>query len=788
MPFIAVVALATGACQSDEPDEPDEPDEQDELAALLQDDALTVQLNAAAPKAALPAGATSHVVLPSARPEGVWSFDDCNPTRTNLADASMHDNLAYRSIGVSCADGVDGTLGVKIANREDLVYVPDQPSFALDAGVTVAGWFEPRTTSGTNTLIRKRDNGTSSFALLLNGGRFQFVVSLGRHAISVTSPERAKTGKLQHVAGTYDGATLRLYVDGVEVRHVHASGHIPPGPGPLLVGNDGSERRFDGVLDTVLFATHALSATEVSALLHDCHELPPAVVVTPPFFLFPAPAGSPSPIRIDVFNNEEDLACAPLVFQLSTQNPGVGLTLDPAPFTTVYSEPVPPQGGGHFTINAIPDDDIAPFLDFFVNFTISEPTQNFFASKNIILFTSAPVECHVSTIRELTITNLSVVDDPVRSVFDPASSDPRNGAWTFKHLMESLAATPEDAPALVEGALRTFLTPQTINGFVAVARPGMNDLVLARWPRTASGELDLARAPVRLQGIVNRMDLRDLAKGDAGEGRFVFAFDDPNNPGAGLRATFILEYKLPATTEQDVLDWAHAFHALGAMPFGEGYNTALQAITERFAGRGARPGAPNGSALNVLRTNDIDFSPNRDFWEMRELHLSAATGRFVVAPTDLTPDVSFNSTRALADFINANEAAIIAEKHTVPLTLGGRPFEAGFTFNELVTWFAPGVNPDARHHFAINTCNGCHGQQETSTRFFMMFPRFAGTETFFSPFLTGGVTMHDPVTAQPRSHNELARRNADLRSLVCPGAVPLSSSPTTIAKGSSRVH
>jgi hypothetical protein len=36
---------------------------------------------------------------------------------------------------------------------------------------------------------------------------------------------------------------------------------------------------------------------------------------------------------------------------------------------------------------------------------------------------------------------------------------------------------------------------------------------------------------------------------------------DPS--GTPLQATIILEYKLPAATDQDVLGWAQAFHALG---------------------------------------------------------------------------------------------------------------------------------------------------------------------------------------------------------------------------------
>src|SRR5262249_55057279 len=152
---------------------------------------------------------------------------------------------------------------------------------------------------------------------------------------------------------------------------------------------------------------------------------------------------------------------------------------------------------------------------------------------------------------------------------------------------------------------------------------------------------------------VNRFDLRDLSQGDAGEGRFVFAFNDSGG-FFPLQATMILEYKLPAATDAEVLGWAQSFHALGALQFSEQYNAALQAITERFAGRGARPGATNGSAIHSVRTNEIDFGANF-VWELREFSLAADTGRLVPAPLSLTPDRSFNRSDVLVRFINANQ-------------------------------------------------------------------------------------------------------------------------------------
>jgi hypothetical protein len=778
-------ALATltfiAACQSDDDD-----DDQRRLQALLADAPLN-QLppgSAATARAGDTAAADSrtsgHVVVPGADAIGAWEFDDCNPGRTNLSDSSPHDNTAFRSIGVTCTGGTNDTPAIAIAAPEDIVYVPDQPDFTLAAGVTVAAWFKPTSLNGTRTLFRKRDKGTSSFALVLDRGKFEFVVSLGNHAaISAKSPKKAAPDAFQHVAATYDGTTARLYLDGVEVDHATKTGSIPPGPGPLLIGNDGAERRFAGAIDGAVFATHALTADQVLALT--CLPDSPSIEVTPS-----APSAGPGETAtIDVaLTNHNSPVCAPITFTYNTEFAGPLLTVNPPPFKPMPGEPVPSGGTTHFTVTAAVATTAPAGALLPVAFTVTEPTTPFSTFQLFQVRVTEPTGCQVDPARELMITSLSVVDDPVRTSFAPGSSDPRNGAWTFKRLMEDMAPSAADAPAMAEAMLSSLTVPQTINGFQVLARPLMQDF-LARWPRTPDGALDLAQAPLLLQAIVNRFDLRDLSRGDAGEGRFVFAFMNRPSPFP-LQATLILEYKLPAASDQDVLDWAQSFHALQTLPLGEDYNAALQAITERFTGRGVRPGHPNGSAINAVRTNEIDFA--FPFWELREFHLSATTGLLEPAPLELTPDRGFNNTPTLASYIAANQAAILLDKHTVPEQFAGESFQAGAVFNLLDTWLAPGIAPgvsgEARHHFAVNTCNGCHSVAETNTVFLQIVPRFPGSESLLSPFLTG-TTVIDPVTRLPRTFNDLARRKADLEAVVCAEAP---AAATTLRKGIQRVH
>jgi hypothetical protein len=266
--------------------------------------------------------------------------------------------------------------------------------------------------------------------------------------------------------------------------------------------------------------------------------------------------------------------------------------------------------------------------------------------------------------------------------------------------------------------------------------------------------------------IVNRFDL-NLTEGNAGEGRFVFGVLGPG--GFPLEFTFILEYTLPAKTELDVQRWADDWHALSSHTFAsEEYKAALQTLTDRFAGRNVAPDKPNGSGVLQVRTNEIALSFQ---WELRQFELSPTTGHLIPAPLSLTPDLSFNFSPTLGNFINTNEAAIIAETHVIPEQLDGQPFQAGSVFNNLSPWFAPNINNnEARFHFSVNTCNGCHSS-ETNTSFLQVGRRFPGSMAPLSPFLTGTVVF-DQATGQQRPLNELNRRNRILHVRVCPNDPP----------------
>jgi hypothetical protein len=352
--------------------------------------------------------------------------------------------------------------------------------------------------------------------------------------------------------------------------------------------------------------------------------------------------------------------------------------------------------------------------------------------------------------RELVITDVSVVDDALSTTWVPDRSDgDPEGAWSFGRLVDGMVGprmrTPWGRSQFVLHWLRSWERDQVVNGFRVPARPKMRAQVTEPW-RQASGcagpdvlcTLDFTKAPLRLLAIVYRPDLRRVpvgrVGGHAGQGRFVFGVLGPN--GERTPFTLILEYQLPARSQEDILQWARRWHALGGLPFGPEYNARLRELTAAFSGRDAVPGRRNGSALLQLRTNEVSLTPVEPrLWEMREFVLGPH-GLLVHDPVENEPDASFNGSPELGRWVERHADAILAGRHEVPRRYRGRPFLAGASPVPLEAgpWQVPGAPEDVRRAFSEATCGGCH-KAETDTDFLHLRNRDPGKASRMSDYL-----------------------------------------------------
>jgi beta-galactosidase len=100
---------------------------------------------------------------------------------------------------------------------------------------TLEAWVKPDQLTGSSSLVGKTES--SEFGLFLEGGKPQLMVHLqGDYVRAISADVEVHPGRWQHVAGTYDGKHLRVFVDGRKVAEAAASGARKRNSLPLFVG------------------------------------------------------------------------------------------------------------------------------------------------------------------------------------------------------------------------------------------------------------------------------------------------------------------------------------------------------------------------------------------------------------------------------------------------------------------------------------------------------------------------------------------------------------------------
>ena len=150
---------------------------------------------------------------------------------------------------------LSGAAADHVSVDSGAIELPDGP-FTLEA------WVKPDRFKGRQGVIAKTES--SEYGFFANDGELAFPVHLGGAYVEPKSgATRMRAGEWQHIAGVFDGAELRLYLDGRLVGRAAASGKRTRNALPLVVGGDVDGRgrctsSFDGLIDEVRLSRAAL--------------------------------------------------------------------------------------------------------------------------------------------------------------------------------------------------------------------------------------------------------------------------------------------------------------------------------------------------------------------------------------------------------------------------------------------------------------------------------------------------------------------------------------------------
>jgi uncharacterized repeat protein (TIGR01451 family) len=214
---------------------------------------------------ALDAGITAGLL--SDRPAGFWRLGDA-PSSSVAADSSGNGLSGVYDPGV--LRGQPGAISGDTAaafSGSVTVSVPNATSLDIRNAVSVEAWVRPSTSQNGGILEKTVDGwANSQYMLFLEGGVAKFRLRNAAGALLTLDGPTLPLNTWSHVVGTFDGATMRIYVNAALSSSAAASGPLAGGSGATFIGRLGqSLYPFQGTLDEVAVFPVALSAARVRA-------------------------------------------------------------------------------------------------------------------------------------------------------------------------------------------------------------------------------------------------------------------------------------------------------------------------------------------------------------------------------------------------------------------------------------------------------------------------------------------------------------------------------------------
>ena len=192
-----------------------------------------------------------------------YSFDA--GSGTTLADVSGRGhNGTIAGAAWSTAGRNGGALSFDGVN--DMVTVADTAALDLTNAMTLEAWVRPSTTNRWRTVALKEQPGALVYSLYSNnsGQRASTNLWLGSGEVEARSAASLPTNAWTHLAATYDGAVIRLYVNGALSGSATATGSMPASTGAFRIGgNTVWDEYFGGLIDDLRLYNRALSAAEI---------------------------------------------------------------------------------------------------------------------------------------------------------------------------------------------------------------------------------------------------------------------------------------------------------------------------------------------------------------------------------------------------------------------------------------------------------------------------------------------------------------------------------------------
>jgi hypothetical protein len=207
-----------------------------------------------------------NVVAPpplSPGPVAAYNFDEGSGTQVLDLSGSGNDGTIQRAVWTAA-----GHSGSALSfGSNTWVTIADAASLDLTNGMTLEAWVRSTSNNNARTIIYKERNTGFSYALFGSDSSSHPTASVRTNAnFSANGPSPIPTKVWTHLAATYTGTRVRLFVDGVEVDNTLVGSPITTSAGVLrLGGNSIRGEYFRGLIDDVRIYNRALTQAEIQS-------------------------------------------------------------------------------------------------------------------------------------------------------------------------------------------------------------------------------------------------------------------------------------------------------------------------------------------------------------------------------------------------------------------------------------------------------------------------------------------------------------------------------------------
>lgn len=188
---------------------------------------------------------------------GYWSFDKADGA--NDLSGNGHDGIIRGNPKV-----IAGKFGeaLEFNGSADYVEIPDAPAISELEALSMSAWINPTKLGSWVAVAEKGIHLNWSYGFFIEpDGTLSFEVSTGpgNNLVCCVGDVALEIGKWYHIFGSYDGKSVKAYVDGKLEGEMAGNDvvHITEGL-PFTIGSRNGQNHFGGAVDEVAFWDEAV--------------------------------------------------------------------------------------------------------------------------------------------------------------------------------------------------------------------------------------------------------------------------------------------------------------------------------------------------------------------------------------------------------------------------------------------------------------------------------------------------------------------------------------------------